>query len=356
MTTFDPAAPPPPANPRLAGHEDAEALLARLAAENRLPNAMLITGLEGIGKATLAYRLARHLFKFRDRNDVHLSETYNDFRPDSREGKSLWTDVDDPIFHRVASGGHADLKTVRRGVDEKTGKPKSGISVEDIRGVPEFFAHTAGEGGWRIAVVDSADEMNVNAANALLKILEEPPERGLLLLISHRPQSLLPTIRSRCWRLVLRPLPAATVADLLADYAPALAEADARRIAELAQGSIGRALRVAEPESLALYREFEALLADPRAAAGEALHQACERAGRLSDPATYGLIAGLFRRWCAERARAAAVGAAPGAAPLDRWIELWENCDRMLARAEQVNLDRKQVLLTLFLALKGASP
>src|SRR5207249_3413997 len=140
-------------------------------------------------------------------------------------------------FRRVASGGHADLLTIERAYDPRRRRLRGEIVVGDTREIAAFLRLTPAEGGWRVVVVDGADEMNRNAANALLKILEEPPRRALLLLVAHSPGKLLPTIRSRCRRLPLAPLPAAIVFRLLARYRPDLPEAEAAALTALCAGS-----------------------------------------------------------------------------------------------------------------------
>src|SRR5215216_727506 len=143
------------------------------------------------------------------------------------------------VFRRVASGGHADLLTIERAYDPRRRRLRGEIVVDDTREIAAFMRLTAAEGGWRVVVVDGADEMNRSAANALLKILEEPPRHALLLLVAHSPGRLLPTIRSRCRRFPMPPLPEATVAELLARYRPELDHAAAAAITALAEGSIG---------------------------------------------------------------------------------------------------------------------
>src|SRR5215470_5545981 len=210
------AAPPPRANADFIGHALAEQALLRAWQSNRLHHAWLMTGPRGVGKATLAFRFVRHVL--------------------SGDERGLFADASDtlavpptaPIFRQVASGGHPDLLTIERGYDEKRDRYRTEIVVDDVRELGGFLHLKAAAGGWRVVVIDSVDDLNRNAANALLKILEEPPAQALLLLVSHAPGRLLPTIRSRCRRLTLGPLDAPVMEDLLTRYAPDLTEADRR--------------------------------------------------------------------------------------------------------------------------------
>src|SRR5690348_14504287 len=208
----NPLPPPPRANPELVGHAAAEATLRRLFEAGRLPHAVLLSGPRGIGKATLAFRLARFVLAGEAGGGLFAAS------PDA----GLAIPSDSGAFHRVASGGHADLLTVERAWDPRRRRLRGEIVVDDTREIAAFLRLTPAEGGWRIVVVDGADEMNRNAANALLKILEEPPRRALLLLVAHSPGRLLPTIRSRCQRFPLMPLPDEMVSRLLARYRPDL--------------------------------------------------------------------------------------------------------------------------------------
>src|SRR5205814_6509761 len=155
----------------------------------RLPHAILLSGPRGIGKATFAFRLARFLLAGPEDLPAEMfGET---------EKGGLAIDSESGVFRRVASGGHADLLTVERAYDPRRRRMRGEIVVGDTREISAFLRLTPAEGGWRVVIVDGADEMNRNAANALLKILEEPPQRALLLLVAHSPGRLLPTIRSR---------------------------------------------------------------------------------------------------------------------------------------------------------------
>jgi DNA polymerase-3 subunit delta' len=230
---------------------------------------------------------------------------------------------------------------------------------------------TPAMGDWRVAIVDSADEMNRNSANAVLKILEEPPPNTVLLMVAHAPGRLLPTIRSRCRRLALQPLPDKTVVDLIGTYAPAVPEDERVALAGLAEGSIGRALELGSAGSLALYREMVEVLATLPDLDMPRLHGFAERFARRGEEANsdWRSLNYLFDGWLKGLARHAAAGVeAPlivaaerglqarllAVASLDRWMEAWEKVGHLLSRADAVNLDRKQTVLVSFLALQSA--
>ena len=233
MAESEPSAfawPAPRENPHLVGHEAAAALAAAWRS-GRLAHAWLIAGPRGIGKATLAYRFARFA--------LSGGEPGGEGR-DGAAGDALAMPPDHPVFRRVAAGGHSDLAVIERGLGER-GRLRAEIVVDDVRKANAFLSLTAGEGGWRVVVVDAAEEMNRNAANALLKRLEEPPGRVLFLLVSHAPSRLPATLRSRCRVLTLAPLPAPALEGLLAEAMPGLPADERRVLGLLAEGSPGRA-------------------------------------------------------------------------------------------------------------------
>ena len=344
----------------LHGHEGAERVLALAIASGRMPTAWLIGGPRGVGKATLAFRFARFLFAEAAQDGQGLF---------AAPPTGLGVTPDRPIFRRVASGGHPDLLVVERAYDPRRRRLRSEIVVADTRAIAAFLRLTAAEGGWRVVILDGADAMNRNAANALLKILEEPPQRSVLMLVSENPGRLLPTIRSRCRRLALKPLPPAQVEAALTRLRPDLGGEDARRLATLAAGSIGRALELASAQGLALYRELYGLLERLPELEGEALHGLADRVARSGAEDAFALLAELMPGWLARMVVLAAGGAEAAVLPgeaqamrrlaarrgLDQWVEVWEKLGDLFDAADGLNLDRKQVVLNAFFALEAAA-
>jgi DNA polymerase-3 subunit delta' len=339
-----PIAPPPRANPELLGHEAAEAALRQLVEGRRLPHALLLSGPRGIGKATLAFRLARYVLA-----DVGGDATAIDmFGAPAAPGLTL--SPDSGVFRRVAGGGHADLLTVERAYDPRRRRLRGEIIVDDIREVAAFLHLTAAEGNWRVVVIDGADAMNRNAANALLKILEEPPRHALLLLVAHSAGKLLPTIRSRCRQIKLAALSPAVVRDLLDRYCPDLDTGKAAAITDLAEGSIGRALELAGSGGIELHHTIAAMLSarlDPLA-----LHGFADKLARPDAEEPYRAVEELLCQHLARRALGAARSGQRGEAA--HWAMLRDTVRVEFARADGLNLDRKQTILSAFFAIEQA--
>jgi DNA polymerase-3 subunit delta' len=375
------AAPAPRTNPELLGHAAAESALRRLVATGRLPHALILSGPRGIGKATLAFRLARFVLA----NGVGEGALGGLFGEPDAAGLALAPDSG--TFRRVASGGHADLLTVERAYDPRRRRLRGEIIVDNTREIGAFLRLTPAEGGWRVVIVDGADEMNRNAANALLKILEEPPRRALLLLVAHSPGRLLPTIRSRCRRFPLAPLPPAIVRRLLSRYRPDLPDGQADALTALCGGSIGRALDLAAAGGVELYEAVLALISPERGIDPVALHAFADRLARGDAEDAYRAVEELVAQFLARVACAAArgnavaeprllpdpppqvgegrVGAEPREsavlrrlgerAPAARWAELRDEINRLFARTDALNLDKKQTILGAFFAIDGVA-
>ncbi|MSP03508.1 MAG: DNA polymerase III subunit delta' [Acetobacteraceae bacterium] len=338
-------APDPRANPILLGHETAERALLDAIRQGRMHHALLITGPEGIGKATLAYRFGRRLL------------AGEQLRTDPR-GDSLALDPAHPVFRRVMAGGHADMLTVERAFDEKSKRYKRDIAVDDVRRINGFMALTPAEGGWRVAIVDGAEDLNQASANALLKILEEPPARAVLILVCSAPGRLLPTIRSRCRRLRLPPLPDPVMARLLKDYAPELSQDDRDRLVTLAEGSIGRALTVAADDGIAVAALVDNLLAALPNVPLSRGHEVADALGRNENGFhlfTAQLIAGIAAlvrdtvrgRADPEQQRLVALR------PLEAWGELWQGLLRVQDETERFALDKRQAFVSCVAMLTG---
>ncbi len=353
----------PSSNSELLGHQGAERLLRQAFESSRLHHAWMISGPRGIGKATLAYRFARYVLANAP-TDTGLFGS-NDL-PDERN--DLYLVPEHPVFQRVAAASHGDLLVIERSENER-GTKRANIVVEDVRRTQNFFHMTAGEGGWRIVIVDSADEMNVNAANALLKVLEEPPPRALLLLVSHNPGQLLPTIRSRCQKIRLEPLAAAEVADCLSKHAPSASIEKLQTITALADGSIGRALDFFESDAISVFSEIMTLFEGAPQIDGNELHVLAAKCGGKKGADTFA-VADEMIRWILVRAikyasgyeaseftdqERALYGRLRDSASLDQWLEVWEKVDHLLASTNRINLDRKQVILNIFSCVSQAA-
>ncbi|HTR85465.1 MAG TPA: DNA polymerase III subunit delta' [Reyranella sp.] len=352
--------PPPWRNERLVGHDAAEKTLLGAQQGGRLHHAWLMTGPRGIGKATLAWKFARFLLAGQQQGGLFGGGPESLDVPAGAPGRSL-----------VDARSHPDLFHLRRSLNPESGRIRQEIAIDDVRALGEFMHMTPAMGEWRVAIVDSADEMNRNSANAILKILEEPPARAVLLIVAHAPGRLLPTIRSRCRRLALQPLPDETVVQLLGDYAPNTTPDERQALARLAEGSIGRALELAGAGSLALYRDMVEVLATLPDLDMPKLHGFAERFARRGEEANadWRSLNYLFDGWLKGLARHAAMGEEEGAvvaaerglrgrmlaaASLDRWMEAWEKIAHLLSRSDAVNTDRKQTVLVSFLTLQSA--
>jgi len=324
----------------LFGHDDAERALLDAYKGGRIPHAWLIGGPPGIGKATLAYRMARFVL-------AHPDPRF----PAVQQATSLAVADDDPVACRIAAQAQGDFLVMERVINEQTGKLYTVIRVEDVRKAVPFFGSTAGEGGWRIAIVDAVDDMQREGANALLKVLEEPPARSLLLLVSHAPGRLLPTIRSRCRRLLLRPLSIVDVARALAGATGRYAEAaEIQDAAAAAEGSVARAIGLLEGPALALRQRVLELFAqlpnpDPRA-----LHALGDALGG-SEPQTLAAFMDMVNGWLSAQVS----GGSRPARQTARTAEVWEKVNRAARDVETYNLERKPLVFAVFGLLAEAA-
>lgn len=344
---------------QLIGQDTASQVLFDAFMSNRLHHAWLLSGPKGIGKATLAYQMAKFVLTYPDASAAGAM---------GADGLSLPADM--PASRQIVAQGHPDLLVIRRPVDEKTKKARTVIPVDEVRRTTGFFGKSSGAGGWRVCIVDSADEMNANSANALLKVLEEPPNRSLFLLISHQPGRLLPTIRSRCRQLTMPPLGSDAISEIFQAHGIAMAMEDINAIDVLAEGSAGRALSIADGGGLELYRELSDLLAAMPRYDVAALHKLADKVSRRGAEQSFELLIDLLRDWVSRAVRYGAGApdireAAPGDTAamgrlvtnrnLDPWVEVWEKIGELANRAQALNMDRKLVILNAFSMLEAAS-
>jgi len=356
----------PRVNPVLKGHRWAEDLLIKAVKSGRMHHAWLLTGPKGIGKATLAHRFSRWILFGR----AASASKEGLFDVESSRDDGLWTDPSDPLFQRISSGGHADLITLQRELEESGKRLRTEIVAGDVRKVGSFLSMTAAEGGWRVVVIDGAEDMNHHAANALLKTLEEPPPKTVILLVSHAPGRLMATIKSRCRKLVLGPLGDDTVTSLLQDYLPDSDAEELKLLAAMGEGSIGRALNLRDAGGIALYGEMLELISTLPKTDTARLHGMVDAIARSRSEfgayAEFDVFSELMGWWIARLVRAKATGVTPrelapgegaliarlsSVGSLDQWVEVWEKITRLFVRTTNVNLDRKQVLLNAFFAL-----
>lgn len=352
-------APHPRETARLLGQGKAEAAFLQAYNSGRLHHAWLVTGPRGVGKATLAWKLARFL----------LAEPANDglsmFGDDAKPA-SLDISPDHPVARRMAALSEPRLFLLRRGWDEKFKKLKTVITVDEARKLRNFFTLSATDGGHRVVIVDTADEMNPNAANALLKLLEEPPERTTLLLVSHQPSRLLPTIRSRCRELRCVPLSPDDMAEALSN-AGAEPAGNPVALATLAAGSVGEAFRMTNLGGLETYQEIVNLIGTwPQLDRARTLRLAESITGKGKEP-QYDLLLGLIELFLARLARTGVAGphmieAANGEAALmtrlaptayagRQWAGLQQELGARARHGKAVNLDPAALILDMVLKI-----
>ena len=334
----------PKSNPTLLGHETQLSSLWADYESGKLAHGWLISGPRGIGKATLAYHFARGLLS-----------------------GELEMDDSNPIFQRILADSHTDFRVIEPEYDPKKEEFAREISVEQAREIAQFMRLTPGESNWRVVIVDSIDQLNVNAANAILKILEEPPAQAILMLISHNPGKLLPTIRSRCRSLRLHPLEEKTFARVLRANAPDIDSSKFAALAELSDFSPGVAMELARQGALDMYAEILEIMAALPALPHKKLHDLANTIGTGSVHTQWALFSHLMLALIARITKQASgaplspLMAGEGAALARlatlhspaQWAARWQNTQEQLLLASARHLDYKQVIIAFFHSLKG---
>lgn len=341
---------PPSQNPTLIGHDAALRQVADAYASGRMHHAWMISGIEGIGKTTLAFHIAHFVLSGGTNSLGNLNMQH-------------------PAARLVAGEAHPDLFILRRPVDDKTGELKDTIPVEAAREIAPFLHKTATHGGWRMAIIDEAHALNRNGQNAILKIIEEPPQKCLIVITAATPGVLLPTIRSRCRMLPLQPLEDSTLRALMARYgADNLPDADLKRVVRLASGSIGMALKIAETESLPIYDELLTMLQNLPKLDMAKLHKLADGMSRKADVESFrvitALLVDLLRRAVKSQATGVfatmdaaeekALASLTNSASVGQTLQLFEKTAQIFAETDHANLDKKLAFINAITGIRRA--
>ncbi len=332
----------------LMGQEEAERIFLDARVAGRMPHAWLLVGPRGVGKATFCHHAAAMVLA------------------DENGGEGIALPPEHSVRRKVAAGSHPDLVTL----DLASGERRSEIPAEDVRNLKAFFSLTPAEGGWRVAIVDSVDELNRYGANALLKIVEEPPECSILFLIAHAPGSVLPTVRSRCRTLRFSKLEIEDAARVLSRSLPEHGEGEIASLASLAEGSPGAALALAEAGGFHLYEEIAKLCSSLPELDMAAVHALGERFSRAPGSDRLPAFLTMFRTWVRRTAMRLVregdfpeiiAGESAGqlgfarAAGLEGVLSLWDDAGVVSGEVLGLHLDRKQAVLDVMLAARRSA-
>lgn len=324
----------PAENTKLFGHQQSEDFLANAFKSGRIHHAILLEGAKGIGKSTLAFRLANHILNFPDAQDA----------PDALSDP----DPENSFYRQVAGGACHNLMHLKCEIDPKTGKTKSAISVDDIRKAGRFLSQTSGTDNWRIVIVDVADDLNRSAANAILKILEEPPKRALFLVLSHSSGKLLPTIRSRCLSLRLKPLSDEDMIKALShlNALDGLGDEHVAQLLKISEGSVARALVVLNYGGAELINLFNEII-DPNSNTDrKTVHKLAESLAAKDQEISYHFLTDHLISHVVSQAKQAAIAGNSNVSA--RLADLYDRLQAHKSDADTYNLDKKQTLLTMF--------
>ncbi len=347
------------------GHEDQEALFIDMYKKKSIPHAMIFSGIEGIGKTTMAFRLARFLLKH-GKGDIGGSGG-GLFGEEEvpLEISSLDVDVNDPVSRRIASGGHADLLHIHRIYDKAKGKLDNSLKVEALRQIEPFLRKTSSEGGWRIVIVEDADTMNRNAQNAILKILEEPPANVLIILVTHRMGKLIPTIHSRARNIAFSPLPQEVMRDLFTKSGHNLSDNDMDSLCALSEGSFGVAMKYLENDGLSMFKDIIAYLEFSQNGAIHKIHEFSNSLSSASQDKQYRIFVDILQQLMRKILFLKARGATElpqylqndvmqeimASYPLEKLLGVCDDLKNHFERVEFSNLDRRDAVRAAFLMI-----
>ncbi len=330
----------------LLGQEEAEKVMLDAFNQNKLHSSWLISGIKGVGKATLAYKFARFLLDETSKATAislttNPSSTSNQLisnnsHPDFLYVERSYTDTDKKKVIKSIKDGNAMDEDALSGL-----KKSSVIKVDEVREMIDFLSKKSSFGGWRVVIVDSIDEVNSSAGNALLKILEEPPAKTIIMLISHNVQKLLPTIYSRCVKLELKPLAPNIVSSLLRRYCPSLEEEKIKSIADISTGSIGKALSYVEMNALQKYGELKKII---YAGAKVSLKDMLDWVNTATaDDKNYNLACELIYRFISDNIASCS--------NIEELLKIWESAISTIKKTNSLNMDKKQALIIIIYSL-----
>jgi DNA polymerase III subunit delta' len=346
---------PPRESDLFLSHTEIEKRFLQLMKAGKMPHGMIFRGAKGIGKATFAYRLARFLFKYGGQVSADAG-LFGEATP------PVWPDNmdvprDDPVFRRVASGGHPDFIALEPAEDKK------GLDVDQVRALIPLLRRTASDGGWRVVIIDDADTMNRNAQNALLKILEEPPANTALILIANNTSAFLPTVRSRCRMFDFKPLDQDAFTRLLQRHNPAMMTEEINQLYDMCAGSVGAAIHFHDTDGLSLFMEWETFVSTYPSFNYEVIHSFCNKFTSGGQDQSWQ----IFQRnviWAVEtlaliKARGQSIPTIlqplvgfMEQCPLDRLMKICDDLKAHFAQAEYGNLDKRQVVLESFMLME----
>lgn len=346
---------PPKLTRALIGHTRPMEEFLAAAHGGRMPHAWLLSGPQGVGKASFAYLVARAVLS-------HASPT---------QIKQISPAVESDAARLLETSIHPDMYVLKRSYNEKTDKFRGDISVDETRVLKKAFALSSARGGWRVAIIDAIDEVTRNGVNALLKLIEEPPEKCLFLIICHHPGRVLDTIRSRCRQLHFNALNEDELQHIIAGKLNGVDPNEAAAAAFLADGSAGRALALSENGGFDLYRDMVGVMASLPQLDVEQVHGFANRFGARAAPESFPLFCYLLAGWLHRYARAFSTGQAfqpvfegeaelaarfmAGQLPLEPAVSLWEKLQQQARAIEALNLDKKQAVLDWFGELADAT-
>lgn len=336
----------------LVGHSEAELILNNSWAQRRMAHAWIVGGPKGIGKATLVYKFSR---------SVIASSNY--LTTQSSLSELIDVESDHPVFKQISAGAHPDLFILKKSIDAKKGTLRNSIVIEDSRKLHDFISHTSASGGWRIAIIDCAEDLNLNAANSLLKIIEEPPKKCLIFIISHKPRSIIPTIRSRCRVLNLGRLNNQEVTSILEQNWPELPNETAAGLVSISDGCPGRAIGLGESNGYEIFTSLLSVFSHIPAVNVELIHQLAEQISGKQAKDNFELLAGLPVWWLSKMIRFNVrndelfenISAEEKSIftylltlnNLNEWVDICEKLSIIVESGLKMNLDRKVVIIDL---------